>query len=275
MRASWRLVALALVAAADDTAQTNKTVVGSYTLQGCWTEATDSRALIGDAMASDGMTLEVCAQKCSGFIYFGAEYGRECYCGDSLQDGSVKAKHQQDCFFPCAGDASEYCGGSQRLQLYRRPSVTTPPIPLPTNSSSGQPPPTSSLSVPPTGPIVWPGNAQFDFYSCVSEPSKGRLLASQVLNDGDNMTVERCLEACDSYEWAGVEYGRECWCDDKLNWAGDGGATPARNVSQAECNMPCPGDRSVSCGGGLRLSLYSSKSSQPPGRVGEAVDANS
>ncbi|PHH62812.1 hypothetical protein CDD81_6704 [Ophiocordyceps australis] len=284
MRAAWRLVALALVAGASSLASADSTMrgdevvhfatrpkpwtgpatkdtVGPFSWQGCWTEATDGRALADDAMASDDMTLEACARFCNDFVFFGAEYGRECYCGNSLHEGSVRAKHQQDCSFLCAGDKSEYCGAGLRLQLYRQDTCTTSPLPIsvPTSPFSSQPPPTSSLSVPPTGPIVWPGNAEFAFYSCVSEPSKGRLLATQMVNDGNSMTVELCLQACSSYAWAGVEYGRECWCGDSLNLAGSVGAIPARNVSQAECNIPCPGDGNVYCGAGLRISLYASR----------------
>ncbi|RDA88634.1 hypothetical protein CP532_5835 [Ophiocordyceps camponoti-leonardi (nom. inval.)] len=55
-----------------------KTAVGRYRFQGCWTEATNGRALTGKS-------------------YFGAEYGRECYCGDGLRGGSVRAEDQRDC----------------------------------------------------------------------------------------------------------------------------------------------------------------------------------
>ncbi|PHH80469.1 hypothetical protein CDD80_1479 [Ophiocordyceps camponoti-rufipedis] len=81
-----------------------KNTVGRYSFQGCWTEATNGRALGGNAYADDKMTLESCASFCNGFRYFATEYGRECYCGDSLGGGSVKAVNQNDCSFPCAGD---------------------------------------------------------------------------------------------------------------------------------------------------------------------------
>jgi hypothetical protein len=55
-----------------------KQIIGNWVFQGCWTEATNSRALVGTTYASDGITLESCAAFCKGSLMFGVEYGREC-----------------------------------------------------------------------------------------------------------------------------------------------------------------------------------------------------
>lgn len=89
----------------------------SWNFVECRTEATDSRALTGAAHAGDDMTLEVCAGLCAGWAFFGTEYGRECYCGDAFQAGSVPAP-QADCSFPCAANALELCGAANRLSVY-------------------------------------------------------------------------------------------------------------------------------------------------------------
>ena len=91
--------------------------VGSYNLVGCVTEATSMRALSAASDASDTMTLETCAAFCSGYTYFGTEYGRECYCGNSLNSGSVSAS-ATDCNMQCAGNGYELCGAGNRLSLY-------------------------------------------------------------------------------------------------------------------------------------------------------------
>jgi len=64
------------------------------------------------------MTVEECASYCInfGYLYFGAEYGGEYYCGNVLQAGSVPAP-QSDCDMACDGNASEICGGPSRLSL--------------------------------------------------------------------------------------------------------------------------------------------------------------
>jgi len=55
-----------------------KQIIGNWVFQGCWTEATNSRALASTTYANDGMTLESCAAFCKGSLMFGVEYGREC-----------------------------------------------------------------------------------------------------------------------------------------------------------------------------------------------------
>jgi WSC domain len=57
----------------------HKTTIGAYTLMGCYSEATTGRALTGKSFYDyPTMTLEECSTQCSGFTYFGVEYGGEC-----------------------------------------------------------------------------------------------------------------------------------------------------------------------------------------------------
>jgi hypothetical protein len=97
--------------------------VGNYTWNGCHTEGNGTRALTS---ASDidyvHMTVQICAAFCYPYLVFGVEYAGECYCGnlDELNaSGSVPAP-TTDCNFVCAGNSSEYCGGSGRLDLYQQ-----------------------------------------------------------------------------------------------------------------------------------------------------------
>lgn len=71
------------------------------------------------------------------------------------------------------------------------------------------------------------------------------------------MTIEMCLSTCYKYKWAGVEYGRECWCGDALDLASYNGGNAGKNVSNTECSFLCPGNNTEYCGAGVRLSLYS------------------
>lgn len=53
--------------------------VGGYFYAGCYIEATvGTRALAPGAYAYDSMTVESCASNCTGYTFFGVEYGREC-----------------------------------------------------------------------------------------------------------------------------------------------------------------------------------------------------
>lgn len=107
-----------------------------------------------------------------------------------------------------------------------------------------------------------PGNVNFTYYHCVSEPSSGRLL-SKLISNSATATVESCLQDCWQYKFAGIEYRGECYCGDTLNWAGNTGATPGANVSESQCSMTCRGNTSEFCGAGLRLNLYAKKAVLP------------
>ncbi len=214
-----------------------KEILGSYTYQGCYTEATKARALAGASFYNyTAMTLEMCASSRSAFTYWGVEYGGECYCGNTVNPTSVLAANQQDCSFTCPGDQYEYCGAGNRLEMYKLTSVSssagssdpttvldnnaveatntisssaTPA--LPSASSSSQSSPTSPQAAPYTGPPVPSrGNTNFTYYSCISEPTSSRLLPFQIENNGTQMTIEKCLSDCWMYQYAGVEYEREC-----------------------------------------------------------------
>ncbi|KAH8591742.1 WSC domain-containing protein [Bisporella sp. PMI_857] len=264
-----------------------------WTFLGCYTESDTGRALSSKTYANDNMTLDSCGVFCKGYAMFGVEYGRECYCGNTLNKGSVLAANQADCKFLCPGNKLQYCGAGVRLQLY----AATPPTSSSTLTSGSLPSSTSPSSTSETltstssvfssttlssasisssssstvvsssstsvanpaytgPPVVSNGNVNFTYYSCATEPSSGRLLPSQILNDGAAMTIEKCLETCWKYAYAGVEYGRECWCGNTLNVAGNTGATPSTNVSDSLCSFTCPGNSSEFCGSGGRLNLY-------------------
>jgi len=58
---------------------THKQTVGAYSYLGCYTEATNIRALSSASFYNyTGMTIEQCSSDCSGYSYFGVEYGGEC-----------------------------------------------------------------------------------------------------------------------------------------------------------------------------------------------------
>ena len=61
------------------------------------------------------------------------------------------------------------------------------------------------------------------------------------------MTVQTCLTQCSSGAgnvFAGLEYGRECWCAPDLN-------SFANKLPDANCTLPCAGNTTEVCGGPL------------------------
>lgn len=82
----------------------------------------------------------------------------------------------------------------------------------------------------------------------------GRLLPDLVSTDFLSMTVDKCLQKCWSYKYAGVENGSQCWCGNTINWQGF--FSQGRNVSMSDCNINCPGDNLTFCGGLSKMNLY-------------------
>ena len=87
------------------------TAVSGWTYSGCFKETSGGRALDGNSLFSDTMTVQICATFCTnnGFDIFGVEYGRECFCGTTLRRDSLPAP-ETDCSTPCRGKASDTCG---------------------------------------------------------------------------------------------------------------------------------------------------------------------
>jgi hypothetical protein len=99
------------------------------TYEGCYTEATNMRALTGDAYYDNAMTVELCATACADFAWFGVEYRCECYCGDQVNPGSVPTP-ASDCSFTCSGNGAEKCGAGNRLSMYSKSATAPPPSKL-------------------------------------------------------------------------------------------------------------------------------------------------
>ncbi|KUJ12265.1 uncharacterized protein LY89DRAFT_738058 [Mollisia scopiformis] len=243
-----------------------KQSIGNYAFIGCYTEGTNSRALTGAASYSYGaMTLEMCAASCAGYTYWGVEYGGECYCGNALSAGSVLAPTQSDCSFTCPGNALEYCGAGNRLEMYQlgastggstssatatsSVSVVSSSIVSTSISSTSTLSSSSSTSSQTSSATGLPPGWKYD--GCYSEGTNGRALQHQQPDQDQTNTVESCINTCIGlgYSVAGMEYGVQCFCDNYVY----NGAAPA---AASNCNMACPGNSKEICGNGNYLSLY-------------------
>ncbi|WVQ97182.1 hypothetical protein IAU59_004292 [Kwoniella sp. CBS 9459] len=87
---------------------------------GCANDRSD-RLLSGYSISGfSGMTLDSCLSLCEdkGFKYAGAEYGDECYCGDSIPE-DITYNTDGACNVVCDGLDTEACGGAWSLDLYQ------------------------------------------------------------------------------------------------------------------------------------------------------------
>jgi hypothetical protein len=174
------------------------------------------------------MTLESCASFCSDYHYFGTEYGGECYCGNTLASSSTNAS-LSDCSMPCTGNAYQYCGAGDRLELYY-----------------------SSTTDGPSQPATIGVDQKWKWDGCRTEAKDARALTGKATS-GDDMSLDSCAETCDGFNYFGAEYGRECYCGDEFN-------EESEETDSAECSMTCGGDAKEFCGAGDRLSVYTSDS---------------
>ncbi|NXC39260.1 WSCD2 protein, partial [Penelope pileata] len=103
------------------------------------------------------------------------------------------------------------------------------------------------------------------YIGCYVDSTRRRTLRGVSFFDYKKMTVFRCQDNCAErgYLYAGLEFGAECYCGHKVQ---------APNASESECNMECKGERSSTCGGANRLSIYRLELAQESARrYGSAI----
>eukprot|EP01064_Diplonema_japonicum_P024550 TRINITY_DN3514_c0_g1_i1.p1 TRINITY_DN3514_c0_g1~~TRINITY_DN3514_c0_g1_i1.p1 ORF type:complete len:666 (+),score=165.37 TRINITY_DN3514_c0_g1_i1:68-1999(+) len=136
----------------------------------------------------DSNTPSECANLCTaaGHAYAGVEYGKECWCGSSVE-GSKKTV-STDCNVPCTGDDTEMCGGGHRMNLYSL--VAKDPQQTPSR------------------------------LGCFEVDGWHRALHTLAYVSQGN-TMEECTSACqwNGFKYAGLEAGDECWCGNNVQYA--------------------------------------------------------
>lgn len=123
-------------------------------------------------------------------------------------------------------------------------TLTTPsPIALnPATTTTFSPAPSSTLTFV---PLV---NGQV-FAGCYTDDPTDPTLDFRY-TDTVSMTVLSCSETCGD-KFSGVLNGHDCYCGYEPSAA-------AVKVNNLECNVPCPGARTESCGGVSRIVVYES-----------------
>ncbi|KAE9379342.1 WSC-domain-containing protein [Stipitochalara longipes BDJ] len=246
--------------------------IGNYSYQGCYLDTANPRPLTGIQLQNNGAeSLEACAKYCTGYTYFGTEYGQECYCGNTL--GYATVEPWTDCYMLCTGNSTEYCGAGNRLSLYMHNSslISTSSSVAPTSTSSTKTysstvlSTTTSLasstsltsSTTSSASPTATGVGGYGYVGCQTDAGVGdRTLSSTSFTD-TSMTVEVCSSFCGArgYTYFGVEYSTECYCGNTL-----GTSTTA---TDGRCNMACGGSATEICGGPGGLSLYKFSAALP------------
>ncbi|KAI0052424.1 WSC-domain-containing protein [Auriscalpium vulgare] len=88
---------------------------------------------------------------------------------------------------------------------------------------------------------------------CYTDTASARTLAGATFTNS-SMTVDACFAFCetDQYVFAGVEFGKQCFCDYAIQ-------SPGTATSPGECTLPCGGNSSEICGAPNRINLYTNE----------------
>lgn len=205
---------------------------GAYSSIGCYSDSVKARTLTTQIALQGNVRVTDCTSACAagGWPYAGLEYGDQCFCGASIQNGGAPVAASA-CNMACTADNTELCGGAQAINIYQSgPSVVTKPV-------------------VPAGWAALP---------CFTDSVYNRVL-SQSINLGTSNTVESCITACGNagYGFAGVEYSDQCFCGNEV----DNSPAPVDNSYGSVpvgCDMGCTGSIGETCGGAQFINLYQS-----------------
>lgn len=206
----------------------------TVTYLGCGTVA--GGAVPTTAYSSGGdATVDKCAALAltGGYKGFGLK-GEACVV---YRNAPVVDTPSPTCTDLCAGNNLKLCGSST-ASVYQLYTIATTRVPADTVDT------TLTLDLGTT----------FVYQGCYPDTSGTRFLAN-----GKNInqnTPLACATACyaDGYEYAGVEYGIECWCTHTLNPAIS--VIPTVSGIQPGCTRPCSGNSAVACGGGNAIAVW-------------------
>ncbi|KAK0718950.1 WSC domain-containing protein [Apiosordaria backusii] len=148
---------------------------------GCFVDE-GPRVLPDNLLGADDMAAEKCAAHCANYSYFGVEYGRECWCGNSRPKNSAP---ETECSFPCAGNDSQLCGAGGRINVWGSP--------LPSPETVGD----------------------FEYAGCFTDAVGQRSLRGKTTYDSA-MALEKCAASCSGYDYFGVSFREECYCGNVL-----------------------------------------------------------
>jgi hypothetical protein len=105
------------VAAEDSGDATSELAAASAEYLGCFTDSSAMRDLPYAGYDGQNNTVEGCIAACAakGYLYAGAQYFTQCFCGDSYGGQGTSTQ----CTTRCGGNPSEICGGTFCNSVYR------------------------------------------------------------------------------------------------------------------------------------------------------------
>lgn len=86
---------------------------------------------------------------------------------------------------------------------------------------------------------------------CFKDTFAARILPGNFLKLKGENSPASCVKFCQDagFTYAGTQYGMECFC-------GNSQPSAAQALQDSACNMPCPGEAGLTCGGYLTMEIY-------------------
>ncbi|KAL8989440.1 MAG: hypothetical protein Q9177_001676 [Variospora cf. flavescens] len=191
--------------------------IPGYGYLGCYNEVPFGRALVdlANPIASDKVSVDACGAACSAYTYFGVEYSGECYCGNTIQSGSNPVAGTDPATTQCNMHFINYCELKlvNHIDEFSKDSFDRNDLVNRIIINKHSDFDLQDGYLDDIQPDKRPNNRSKQ--RCYTEVS-GRTLKTLALAS-DTMTVGICLDLCSKYQYAGVEYGRECWPPDPLH----------------------------------------------------------
>ncbi|KAG8775809.1 hypothetical protein FRC15_000307, partial [Serendipita sp. 397] len=216
---------------------------GDWSGQGCYTDSVGDRALPTQVFVDGDMTIEKCTAKClaQGFPYAGVEYAH------SAEPPLARLDPKSRVVAICL--ARERMIRIAEVETDSTYSTTLRRFPRLLHHLQLSPQPAlvglTKTATRERRNLISRGRCS----SYLSDETGNRALGLRLYLDG-GLTAPQCMDACfqQGYEYAGVEYGDECYCGRSIGSSG--------TVATDGCTMACSGDATTLCGGPNRLNVY-------------------
>jgi hypothetical protein len=121
------------------TVSISTTLPTGWVSAGCWVDQAYGRIMQYEQPNNPSLTVESCVKTCasSNYTVAGVEFGVQCFCGYEVINAGVAASNQGDCSQACGGNAAEFCGGGNRMNVYHTGSLKVIGVPVPQTGGLG------------------------------------------------------------------------------------------------------------------------------------------
>lgn len=190
-------------------------------------------ALTSSSTQQVTMTIDICAKACAAYQFYGLEFSFQCFCGNALIapnfiTNTTSTPSNSTCNMRCGGRGDQLCGGPNAISLYKNNAYVAPTI----KKQIGK----------------------YTSKGCITDPGGDNRPLSGASTVSDTMTADACVKFClgKRMHYAGVEYGKECYCGNSLKTSGG-----AKTQTCVPNNlMLCAGNNLQYCGAGSLMNLY-------------------